>query len=284
MHSLRKSVVLVLTIGLTVLGVHTAQAREADTVSADEVTQALGSVPDLLTASDQVDARVDGDSATVTQVADITIEVPKDSSEGVNLDVAAGNSRLTVELPDAEAAETGIEVAAGVTAYPGNQGFANAVQTTEDGSLRMLTVIDSRRASTSYSYKIDVPAGGLIRRIKGGGAAVLDADRNVVALIATPWARDAHGKAVRTRFTVHGSTLTQHVAHRQRGVVYPVVADPVILGVFLSWWTVTRIVACAGGGIWGWISAGGNTWDQRAYQAFMGCVQALGLAYLFRRR
>ncbi len=43
-----------------------------------------------------------------------------------------------------------------------------------------------------------------------------------------PWAKDAEGKELKTWFTTDGLTLTQHVEHNVKGVVYPVTADP--------WW------------------------------------------------
>ncbi|GAA3318047.1 hypothetical protein GCM10017710_34610 [Arthrobacter ramosus] len=55
---------------------------------------------------------------------------------------------------------------------------------------------------------------------------------------SAPWAKDSAGKAIPTRYEVHGTKLIQKVEHRRAGVQYPVVSDP-WLGVDLyhrPWW------------------------------------------------
>lgn len=46
-----------------------------------------------------------------------------------------------------------------------------------------------------------------------------------MAQIKKPWAKDAHGNPVATRYEVKGSTLTQ-VVKTTRNTAFPVVADP----------------------------------------------------------
>jgi hypothetical protein len=55
---------------------------------------------------------------------------------------------------------------------------------------------------------------------------ILDHKRRELGVIAAPWARDANGRAIPTRYEIQGTTLVQVVDHRRPGVVYPVVADP----------------------------------------------------------
>ncbi|HTE22423.1 MAG TPA: hypothetical protein VK674_05285 [Candidatus Limnocylindria bacterium] len=100
----------------------------------------------------------------------------------------------------------------------------------------MLTIIDNPNAPTAYDYKISVPNGGKIQLNSNGGALVLNRKNKPVAVVATPWAKDATGKAVQTHFTTDGQTLTQYVQHNVPGVVYPVTADPKFRW---SWWGVT---------------------------------------------
>lgn len=65
---------------------------------------------------------------------------------------------------------------------------------------------------------------------------MLDRNRRELGRIAAPWARDATGRAVPTRYEIRGSTLVQVVEHRGGNVSYPVVADP----------SVWKILECAG--------------------------------------
>ena len=104
-----------------------------------------------------------------------------------------------------------------------------------DGSIQILTVIDDASAPTEFAYPISVPGGARLSATDDGGAVVLDADGLVVAEIAAPWATDARGASVATRYEIRGSTLIQHVAHDAAGVVYPVVADPTLS---YLWWGI----------------------------------------------
>jgi len=56
----------------------------------------------------------------------------------------------------------------------------------------------------------------------------LNADGAPIAQLATPWARDANGRDVPTRFEIDGTTVVQVVEHRGAGFAYGITADP--------WW------------------------------------------------
>lgn len=120
----------------------------------------------------------------------------------------------------------------------------------ENGAVRMLTIIDTPTAPTSYSYAVTVPGGGHIELDQDGGAVVLDKSNAIISIIGAPWAKDAVGKTIQTYFTTDGSSLTQHVAHNVPGVVYPVTADPIwfVVSGAVFWWAVNR---CGAGGIIG---------------------------------
>jgi len=90
----------------------------------------------------------------------------------------------------------------------------------------MLTIIDNPNAPTTYDYKISVPEGGRIEITNDGGAVILDRDKQPIAAVQVPWAKDAKSKQIQTWFTTDGMTLTQHIRHNVRGVVYPIIADP----------------------------------------------------------
>ncbi len=66
-----------------------------------------------------------------------------------------------------------------------------------------------------------------------GAVTIIDAEGMQVAHIAQPWAKDAHGKPVPTKYEVHETTVTQVVEHADTSVTYPVVADPEVR---VEWW------------------------------------------------
>lgn len=235
-----------------VLAVDAADSPASDgsaSVTANEVASTLGDVPGILGSSDQVATQADADSAATTTVAGTAIDIPKDPEQGVTFGAVNG-PKLDVELPNADAANDGEQVAPGVVAYPSGDGSANAVQANEDGSVRMMIIIDTPSAPTEYDYKVNVPNGGSVQIIEDGGAAVLDSAGQLISMVGAPWAKDANGTPVNTWFTTDGQTLTQHVQHNVPGVVYPVTADPIWFAVSAAvfWWAVQR---CGAGGMIG---------------------------------
>jgi len=194
-------------------------------VTRSEVVESLHETAGVLESSDQVAVTQDADSAATSSVNGTVVDVPKDAKRGVTFGTEGG-TKLDIKLPNADQATEGTQIASGVVAYESNNGSANAVQATEDGGVRMLTVIDNPSAPTAYDYKVTVPGGGEIRLAEDGSAMVLDISGAVISTVAIPWARDAAGSAVKSYFTTDGQTLTQHVEHNVPGVVYPVTADP----------------------------------------------------------
>lgn len=93
-----------------------------------------------------------------------------------------------------------------------------------DGTVQIATVIDTPSAPTRYEYEIDLPTGATLIALDGG-ARIVDDSGEILGVFDAPWARDANGAQVPTRYEVTGATLTQVVDH---GIAfaYPVVADP----------------------------------------------------------
>ncbi len=196
-----------------------------DAVTATETKTALADTASILGASDQIVVKTDADSAMLASTAGTTVDVPKDPEQGVTFG-AQTDTTIEIGLPNAEAAGVAKMIAPGVVAYDSGNGSANAVQATEDGGVRMLTVIDNPNAPTEYEYKVTVPDDGYIALTEDGGAAVFTAQGEPLYVVSAPWAKDAEDKMVRTWFTTDGKTLVQHVEHNVAGVVYPVTADP----------------------------------------------------------
>jgi hypothetical protein len=233
-------------------------------VSTNEIGVALADSADILTASDQVVSSTDGDSAIKAVTAGIVVDVPKDADDGVKL-AQEGKPAISISLPNESVAANAKSIAPGVVAYAGDNGSANAVQALEDGSVRMLTVIDNQNAPTEYSYKVSVPSGGSVLVVDDGSAVILDNAKQVISIVDKPWAKDADGKNLDTYFTSNGTHLTQHINHRVDGVSYPVTADPRVswswhgVTLYLSRWE-TNLVAWstgAAGAYFGWTGFGG---------------------------
>lgn len=108
--------------------------------------------------------------------------------------------------------------------------------TTLTDGVQVATVTRNAAASTETTYRLggDVIAslgddGGVIigRRVTGARVAGHDW-RPVVTLgqLNAPWARDAAGNAVATRYVLDNGAIVQEIDHRASTTNYPVVADP----------------------------------------------------------
>lgn len=206
--------VAALTAGAVVLqsaGVATASDVRVEApanvlANMEEALIEVGATPTTVTAEDGsgVDVQLPGAASqaavATTPAGVLTMEVPAQGR-----DLAQGDDSIT--LLDGSATDTAV-----------------AVQRTESG-LRALVHIDSIEAPERFQF----PIGGDVAEIKltaDGGAAALDAEGHVVATAPAPWAIDANGVSVPTRFEVDGTTLIQTVDHRGGDYAYGIVADP----------------------------------------------------------
>ena len=105
---------------------------------------------------------------------------------------------------------------------------------TEDRSLfAALLVIDNQDAPTEYRFENAVPEDYTAELHPDGSVRFFSLDGNESGGIALPWAIDANGEEVPTRYVLDGTTLIQTVDHE--GAAYPVAADPA--------WFVAIVVA-----------------------------------------
>lgn len=141
--------------------------------------------------------------------------------------IAPGTStKVTINLPNAASATTGVLLSDGSVAYPGSGGSANVVIPGKAGA-QLLTVIANRNAPTRYTYPLTLPAGARVTLTPQGGAHILAADGSLISVVSPAWAKDANGTAVPTRYETDGTNLTQIIDHTTTPhLQYPVIADP----------------------------------------------------------
>ncbi|MEV7601346.1 hypothetical protein AB0O91_28665 [Kitasatospora sp. NPDC089797] len=141
---------------------------------------------------------------------------------------AVGSTGVTVsiDLPDTRDVP-GVRAGRGTTVYVGAAPATDlAVQATDGGGIRALTVLKDATAPREYRYGIGLPEGARLVPLDGGAVAAVAADgRTVLGGFAAPWAEDADGRTVPTRYRVEGDTLVQTVDVGP-GTAFPVTADP----------------------------------------------------------
>ena len=167
------------------------------------------------------------------------MELPADPAESLGLDGATGE--IGVDMPVVAGLDDGVVDESGAVVYESDTSPVSlAAQATEDGGLQVLVVIDGSDAPTEYRFDMTVPVGAALLPSTDGGAAVVDAEGLVVAVVAPAWAVDANGQAVPSHYQIDGTTLVQVIDHQ--GAAYPVVGDPC-----WSCWGAAIGAAVAGG-------------------------------------
>lgn len=172
-----------------------------------------------------VASATDADSAAVVKSAQGTLDVPRNLTERVK--AVVGSNTVSIALPGAQSASRATRLANGTIAYAGSGESFNTVIPTSSG-VQMLTTVKSASAPTQYAYAMTLPRGGQVQVLGTGQAVITDGAGKTLATVAAPWAVDANGAKVPTRFKTDGQTLTQVVDHTSGRYAYPVVADPSI--------------------------------------------------------
>lgn len=161
----------------------------------------------------------------VTNAGDVESAVPLSSDDEVVVTrtTADGEQAASIELPDELPVDTGVVAADGTVVYATDDGSddALAVQTLEDGSTRIQTVIGSVDSAHKFGYRMD---GYQPYQSDTGEVIFIDGQNNAVP-VAAPWATDADGRAVPTRYEIRGDELFQ-VVSSSASTSYPIVADP----------------------------------------------------------
>lgn len=236
---------------------HAADPFNAETVTTQDVLEALDNVPDgLVQDAVTVPGPVAG-SADSLSGSSLSLNIPTDASEGVGL--TAGDFSFRIGLPNADEAGSAARAEGGTTAYPSEGDSANAVVPVQ-GGVQLLSIIENEDAAETYSYPLELPDGYLLESTPDGGAQVVDARGTVKVVFEPAWAKDAAGVSVPTHYEVEGSTLTQVVEHRSvSDVSYPVVADPLPVILIVVTAAAAIVVAAAALGIATWIVV--NWWN-----------------------
>lgn len=135
----------------------------------------------------------------------------------------AGSAGVSLGLPVGKSSQ--VSKNDGRYVVPASDGASLAVAPTADGA-QILIGIEEAGAPTNYDFELDA-ADGLTGRVTPDGAVELANERGELAAeVAVPWAVDAEGRQVPTRFTLRDGVITQVVDHRAGDFAYPIVADP----------------------------------------------------------
>jgi hypothetical protein len=244
-----------------------AQAADADTASLDalaNVSRASSSgATDVLGGLAPVDTEGGGSSVVDATVGDVDVLVPRDPSDPMHLE--SGDVSLAITLPFSGQSADAERLTRGLVSYDNHNDSTTAVGVKADGSVQMTTTVESGAAPAEFSYGLDVPESATLSTTAEGGVVIRDSDGAYLASVAPAWAIDAQGKEVPSRYRIEGTTLIQEVDHGDRGVAYPVVADPWLCFALInstSWSGSTLRVYPTDYGRWGASVARSAAWDE----------------------
>ncbi|PRH78237.1 hypothetical protein C6N75_15895 [Streptomyces solincola] len=131
-----------------------------------------------------------------------------------------------------------------------------SAQVGQDGTVSALITLKDATVPTEQRFPLDLPDGAHATVTQDGGVVVSNHEGELLGTFSSPWAKDAHGKAVPTSYRLEGNVLVQAV-RTNADTAYPVVADP-------RWWDKTKEL------VGGMIS---DTWNS------MKCGGALAAAF-----
>lgn len=171
-----------------------------------------------------INANARNKAALKLNILQTPITVPTKIAEPVS--VGAGKEKIEITRPFASQASPATAVSSGVVSNENNNETKTVTAVKNDASVQMATVIDSSTAPERFSYQLSLPPGAKITQ-QQGLVFIKSSTGDLIGGFTPPWAKDANGKNVPTRYEVAGTTLTQVVDHQTaQGVSYPVLADP----------------------------------------------------------
>ena len=200
---------------MTAIGISSSSADEAtDKVRREQAHAHAQAQSPALSA----DRHVSHGSLPITRTTQrgISIEWPDGRSSGIYLPTSKGSSRSASQVSGGDVVY--LDAESGGHSYVVQEG---------GGSTRVVAVI----SSAAERHQLDFGLAGFTPHVQDDGGAVFVADDGFAVGVAAPWARDASGALVRTRYRVSGHRLVQEI---QPGAAtrYPIVADPQWM-----WWS-----------------------------------------------
>ncbi|SFK49502.1 hypothetical protein [Cellulomonas sp. KH9] len=216
MRTTHTAVAAALIVVVAIAGSTPAHATGTGT---DELEAAL----ELVELTEQVAAEHTQDGALDAndqRESELTVDVDENTAE-----LELFDATVTVALPVEVVAHVG-ELPTGDSVIVTEDDAAFAALEKEDGSVQVVYSISGSDSPTRFPFEIATDADGQWHTMDNGSVLLLDGEGSIIVGAAAPWAVDAAGVSVPTRFELADGVLTQVVDHRTQDVSYPIVADP----------------------------------------------------------
>lgn len=142
----------------------------------------------------------------------------------------AGAGRDPQQILRARTGAAGVDLrgptrVAGLTVSPATDAGRGLRTLVQRGTDRVTIAAVLQPGQHAARFALDLPPGHRLEPGSAGGLVVVSG-HHVVGLVDPPWAVDARGRELATRYRVEGTTIVQDVD--TRGAEFPVVADPTV--------------------------------------------------------
>jgi hypothetical protein len=196
-----------------------SSVQEAEQVP--EYVHPPASFEQLLMQSAQTPLDASDGSTLTASSAGAAVSIPDRLSRGITLKEAEGTTGVRPVMGD----PTGMTAANGVAVYRHAQPDTDiAVNILDPTAVRIFYVLTSRNAPRRFDITVDVPKDATLKLADGG--VVMSRNGVPIGAASPPWAYDARGEVVPTRYELIRNTIVLSIDHRHSDTVYPVVADP----------------------------------------------------------
>lgn len=253
-HVANRSVALSSFIAVALLAQSgVAGAAETDDSSTDQLASVVAAVaPDEVVLT----ATVNGDGTT-SPVTETSVDAPLALNGEVRLE-SPGQDAVTLSLPDVAGGASAVEALDGSIVYEGTN--ASVVVQAIPAGMRVSTVIEGRFSPVAFAY--DSEPGSVAIPLEDGSLDIVSPGAEydeILAHVDAPWALDANGVAVPTRYVVNADgSFSQVVDHLSNNYAYPIVADPTVSFGWGVYYHYNRAETKTLGDKWVEISAGGT--------------------------
>ncbi|WP_374316152.1 hypothetical protein [Microbacterium sp.] len=231
-HSALVAGIAALALLIPALPAHAAADPDA---AADALAETVAEVAPAAVVAADLDAHPTGVAAPLEGGGETVLAT--DPSNGIAVTAADGTNLLSFSLPAAARLDDAAIADDGSVSYLGDAKTPSVSVLAAEDAIRVATVIDSPAQAQRFSY--DFGEGATVEIQEDGSAIVYVVEpvtdpetgettdvEKIIADIAAPWAKDANGADVPTRYVASGAVLTQVVSHAAGKHAYPVTADP----------------------------------------------------------
>jgi RHS repeat-associated protein len=161
--------------------------------------------------------------------SDVTLRIPKDLSDGVQLPIS-DVSLTPIGASGSALSGTQGAIDGATVLYANTQADADTVVKPLARGFAEDTLLRSVDSPTQLSYRVGLPAGAHLAPAKdrSGNVDVVD-DGAVIAVVIAPSAEDAAGTGVPVSMSASGDVLSLTVAQRPGSYEYPIEVDPTVV-------------------------------------------------------